>query len=85
MQPPPEPPFLLHKLKSQSKQHDLPFRLFKDDQVIIENTSCPMPVIESIQDDDVDTDDEVMAGGKNRCFQDLRVIKEFYRLDPHKL
>ena len=42
-------------------------------------------LIDAAQDDDVDTDEEVLRSGTQTCYRDLLVVKDWLGHDPRKV
>ena len=78
-------------LKTLDKSKVKFFKVFKESDMpdfdfsMLKGKKGEVPNFESTQDDDVNTDTEVLNNGKNKCFKDLLVVKEYLRHRPEKV
>lgn len=83
--------FQLIKLKTLDKTGEKFFRVFKESDMPdfdfskLRGKKGEEPQIESTQDDDVNTDTDVLNSGTNKCFKDLLVVKDYLRHKPEKV
>ena len=69
------------ELTNSDKTQKRTFRLFSDTDIGVDlskfSDSDSEPVVDSCQDDDLATDDEVIEAGIQMCLQDLLVVKDY--------
>lgn len=83
--------FQLIKLKTLDKTGEKFFRVFKESDMPnfdfskLRGKKGEEVLIDSTQDDDVNTDTDVLNSGTNKCYKDLLVVKDYLRHKPEKV
>lgn len=71
------------ELTNSDKTQKRTFRLFSDTDIGVDLSKFrdshkkSEPVVDSCQDDDLATDEEVIEAGIHMCFEDLLVVKDY--------
>ena len=82
--------FSLLKLSTLSKRADKFFKVYQDEDIGIDITKFlgkegREAVVESTQDDDVNSDRGVVQSGVQTCYRDLLVVKDYLHHHPDKV
>jgi len=82
--------FQLLRLKTLDLAGEKFFRVFKDSDVLGNdlpqfNHEGRETLVDSAQDDDVESDEEVMRSGVQTSLKDLLIVKDWLRLHPDKI
>ena len=81
--------FQLVRLKTLDLKAEKYFKVYRDSDVIPNlssfNKNGKEVLIDSAQDDDVESDDEVVNSGIQTSFKDLLVVKDYLRHNPERV
>ena len=79
------------KLKNLDKTGDKFFRVYKESDMPgfdfshLRGKKGEEVLVDSTQDDDVNTDTDVLNSGTNKCYKDLLIVKDYLRHKPEKV
>lgn len=67
------------KLYTPDRSNMQKFPVFKESEIFNKDSEIFESICDMDQDDDIETDEEVLAAGIQQCHQDLRDLKNFTR------
>ena len=83
--------FQLIKLRTLDKTAEKFFRVYKESDMEdfdfshLRGKKGEHVLVDSTQDDDVNTDTDVLNSGTNKCYKDLLIVKDYLKHKPEKV